>query len=272
MKPPRPDRQQPRRRRPDETRSGNFFIAKKKQLPAAETALRLNKFIAQAGVCARRDADALISAGRIKVNGEVVKTLGVKVDPRKDKVEYNGKVLSKQDFVYIVYNKPRNVITTMDDEFGRSTVVDEISQAVSQRVFPVGRLDRDTTGLLLLTNDGDLAKKLTHPSHEVPKLYRVKLDRVVSPEDVQRLRDGIVLEDGPARADKIEFTDDGEGRVLGIELHIGRNRIVRRMFEHLGYKVVGLDRSMFAGLTKKKLPRGTWRLLDRQEVSFLKMR
>ena len=240
-------------------------------IPNPEEEIRINRFIAQAGVCSRREADALISAGKIKVNGKVVKELGMKVLPVRDTVEYNGKTLRADYFVYILYNKPKNVISTTSDPEGRKTVTDAIEFATQVRVFPVGRLDRNTTGLLLLTNDGELAKKLTHPSHKIRKLYHVRLDKPVTPEDLGKLKKGIELEDGMAKADKIDWVDSEESNEIGIEIHIGRNRIVRRMFEALGYQVTSLDRVMIAHLTKRKLSRGRWRELTQKEVSYLKM-
>ena len=233
--------------------------------------MRLNRFIAQAGVCSRREADVLIEAGRISVNGKVTQELGLKVLPGKDEVVYNGKVLNPQQFVYILLNKPKNMITTTRDPEGRRTVMDLVANASDTRIFPVGRLDRNTTGLLLLTNDGDLAKKLTHPSHKVRKLYKVRLNRPISEEELQQLLKGIELEDGRARVDKVDYVAGTHGDEVGVEIHIGRNRIVRRMFEALGYEVVALDRVGIAHLTKKRIPKGKWRFLTDKEVGFLKM-
>ncbi|MEO0469692.1 MAG: pseudouridine synthase [Bacteroidota bacterium] len=233
--------------------------------------MRLNRFIARAGVCARREADRLIAEGAIKLNGKVVTELGTKVIPGKDKVEYEGKVLKMEQFVYLLLNKPKNLITTMDDPEGRKTVIDHVRNATNERIYPVGRLDRKTTGLLLLTNDGQLAKKMTHPSHRVRKIYHVRLDKAVAETDLQRLVDGIDLEDGPAKADKVDYVQDKGPEEVGIEIHIGRNRIVRRMFEAMGYQVVHLDRVLLGSLTKKNLPRGKWRMLTPKEVGFLKM-
>jgi 23S rRNA pseudouridine2605 synthase len=236
-----------------------------------ETEVRLNRYIAQAGVCSRRDADKLIAQGKIKVNDRVVTELGVKVNPQQDQVSYQGRVLKAENFVYILLNKPKNVITTMSDPKGRTTILDAIEDATDQRVFPVGRLDRNTTGLILLTNDGKLTEKLTHPSYEVKKLYHVRLDKPVSEEDLERLRKGIKLEDGLAQASKVSHVMGAGTNEVGIEIHIGRNRIVRRMFEAMGYQVVALDRVMLGHLTKKRLPRGQWRELTEKEVRFLKM-
>ena len=231
----------------------------------------MNRFIALAGICSRREADALIEAGRVKVNGSVTTELGTKVVIGKDEVVYNGKVLNPQNFVYLLLNKPKNMITTTRDPDGRRTVMDLVAKSTPERIFPVGRLDRNTTGLLLLTNDGELAKKLTHPSHKVRKLYKVRLNRPVAEEDLQRLRKGIDLEDGPAKVDKIDYVVGGRNDEVGVEIHIGRNRIVRRMFEAMGYQVVALDRVGLAHLTKKRLPRGKWRSLTDKEIGFLKM-
>ncbi len=233
--------------------------------------VRLNRFLAQCGIASRRECDALISSGKIKVNGQVVTELGTRIVPQKDQVAYRGEVLQAQNFVYILFNKPKNLITTTSDPLGRKTVLDAIEKATQQRVFPVGRLDRNTTGLLLLTNDGQLAEKLTHPSYRVRKIYRVRLDKPIPGEDMQRLLDGIQLEDGPAKVDKIDYADGKGPDEVGVEIHIGRNRIVRRMFEALGYQVVALDRISIAHLTKKNLPRGKWRQLTDKEIGFLKM-
>ncbi|MEM6261606.1 MAG: pseudouridine synthase [Bacteroidota bacterium] len=233
--------------------------------------IRLNRYIARAGVCARREADELISAGHIKVNGKVVTQLGAKVVPGQDQVEYQGKVLRAEKLVYFLYNKPKNTLTTLHDPKGRPTVMEAIQRITNQRVYPVGRLDRNTTGLLVLTNDGQLAKRLTHPSHEVKKLYHVRLNKAVSEEHLRELAQGITLEDGLAKADAISYVQDKGPNEVGIQLHIGRNRIVRRMFEALGYQVEALDRVMIAHLTKKNLPRGRWRELTDKEVSYLKM-
>lgn len=233
--------------------------------------IRLNRFIAQAGICSRREADDLIAKGHVKVNDKVITELGLKVDPAKDKIEYKGKVLKPQNFVYILLNKPKNMITTTSDPQGRKTVLDAVADATTERVFPVGRLDRNTTGLILLTNDGDLAKKLTHPSHRVRKIYYVTLDKPVSEDDMQRLLDGITLEDGEAKVDKIDYAMGQERNEVGVEIHSGKNRIVRRMFEALGYQIEKLDRTALGSLTKKNLPRGNWRILSETEVSYLRM-
>jgi len=233
--------------------------------------IRLNRYVAQAGICSRRDADKLIAAGEIKVNGNVVTELGTKITPRQDLVEYKGKMLRSEKLIYILLNKPKNTITTTDDPQGRKTVLDLVKQSTDERIFPVGRLDRNTTGLLLLSNDGELTKKLTHPSHKVKKIYHVRLDKEVAEEDMHRLLEGIELEDGAAKVDKIDYVLNRGKDEVGVEIHIGRNRIVRRMFENMGYKVLNLDRVSIAHLTKKNLPRGKWRALTDKEVGFLKM-
>jgi 23S rRNA pseudouridine2605 synthase len=233
--------------------------------------MRLNRFIARAGVCSRRNADDLISAGKIKVNGEVVTEMGVKVVPVNDVVEYDGKKLIPQNYVYILLNKPKNMLTTMSDPMGRKIVLDAIYQATQERVFPVGRLDRNTTGLLLLTNDGEMTSKMTHPSHKVRKIYNVRLDKPMQQEDMDRLLEGVELEDGLAKVDKIDYVYGREPNNVGVEIHMGKNRIVRRMFDHLGYYVVALDRVVIGPLNKKNLPRGKWRELTEQEIGWLKM-
>ena len=236
-----------------------------------DDSIRLNKFIANAGVCSRREADEMIAAGVVTVNGIVVTALGTKVK-RTDNVNYGGEGLKLEKNVYVLLNKPKDFITTMDDPEERKTVMQLVKNACKERIFPVGRLDRNTTGLLLFTNDGDLAKKLTHPKHGLKKIYHVMLDADVAKEHLETLKKGVELEDGYAKADEIEYVGTGVDRKqVGVELHIGRNRIVRRMFEHFGYKVKTLDRVYFAGLTKKDLPRGRYRLLEPEEVRMLKM-
>ena len=230
--------------------------------------IRLNKYIANAGVCSRREADTLIADGEIRVNGDVVTEMGTQVK-RSDRVTYQGKVLNPEKLVYVLLNKPKDFITTTDDPQNRRTVMQLVAKAASERIYPVGRLDRNTTGLLLLTNDGDLAKKLTHPSYEVKKLYQVDLDKPVTDEDFLRIQQGLTLEDGPVKVDEIGIVD-GRRTSLGVQIHIGRNRIVRRIFEHLGYDVIRLDRVMYADLTKRDLPRGHWRYLTDKEVIQLK--
>ena len=231
--------------------------------------LRLNKFMANAGVCSRREADELIQKGLVKVNGNVVTELGVKIT-RNDVVEYNDKVVVAESKCYILLNKPKDTVTTSDDPNGRKTVMDLVKGACNERIYTVGRLDRNTTGVLLLTNDGDLASKLTHPKYVKKKIYQVWTDKPISEEDMQHIADGVELEDGPIHADAISYVSPTDRKQAGIEIHSGRNRVVRRIFESLGYHVVKLDRVYFAGLTKKNLPRGRWLYLTQEEVNFLK--
>lgn len=230
--------------------------------------IRLNRYIANAGVCSRREADNLIAAGEIKVNGEVVTEMGYVVKP-EDTVQYGKKRLNREKMVYVLLNKPKDFITTTEDPEGRKTVMDLVATASKERIFPVGRLDRNTTGLLLFTNDGELAQKLTHPSHKNSKIYQVELDKPITKDDFEKIQAGLELEDGKAEVDDLALIGD-TGKFLGIEIHIGKNRIVRRIFEHLGYEVVSLDRVQYAGLTKKDLPRGKWRFLNEKEVIRLK--
>lgn len=232
--------------------------------------MRLNKFIANAGVCSRREADELIKTGAVEVNGMMITEMGYKVKP-DDEVRYDGELLTPEKKVYVLLNKPKNFITTTSDERDRKTVMDLIANATSARIFPVGRLDRQTTGVLLFTNDGDLTKKLTHPSHQVRKIYHVVLDKSLHGEDLQKIMDGIRMEEGVAKVDKISFIEGKAHNEVGVEIHIGWNRVVRRIFEKLGYKIEHLDRVSFAGLTKKNLKRGDWRILERDEINFLKM-
>ncbi len=233
--------------------------------------IRLNKYIANAGVCSRRDADKLIASGAVMVNGEVVSELGAKVSPT-DKVQIGDQTLVSEPLRYVLLNKPKDYITTTDDPRERKTVMMLVEKACKERIYPVGRLDRNTTGLLLFTNDGDLAKKLTHPSHRLKKTYHVYLDQPLSKNDMQKIADGIELDDGFIQPDAVAYVGEGnDRRDVGIELHSGKNRIVRRIFEATGYKVAKLDRVFFAGLTKKDLPRGKWRHLTREEINMLKM-
>ncbi len=234
------------------------------------TEIRLNKFMANAGICSRREADEFITQGKVKVNGNVVTELGVKITPT-DVVEYEEKVVTPERKCYVLLNKPKDCVTTSDDPNGRLTVLDLVKNACRERIYPVGRLDRNTTGVLLLTNDGDLASKLTHPKFVKKKIYHVWTDKDITEEDMQRIADGIELEDGEIHADAISYVSDTDRNQAGIEIHSGRNRIVRRIFEHLGYRVTKLDRVYFAGLTKKNLPRGRWRYLTQEEVNFLRM-
>lgn len=235
-----------------------------------ENEIRLNKYLSNAGICSRREADVLIQTGVVTVNGEIITELGYKVNPG-DSVQYDGETINAETKRYVLLNKPKGFITTMDDPMGRKTVMGLIRKACRERIYPVGRLDRDTTGLLLFTNDGDMAKKLTHPRYQAKKIYHVELNKSVAREDLEKLMKGVDLEDGRTRFDMADFVKDGSAREIGVELHSGKNRIVRRMFEALGYEVIKLDRVQFSGLTKKDLPRGMFRHLTESEVSFLKM-
>ncbi len=232
--------------------------------------VRLNKFLANAGVCSRREADEYIQAGNVTVNGEVVKELGTKI-LRTDVVTFGGRTVTLEKKVYVLLNKPKDYVTTSDDPQQRKTVMDLVKDVCPERIYPVGRLDRNTTGVLLLTNDGDLASKLTHPSFLKKKVYHVFLDKNVTAHDMQQIAEGIELEDGEIHADAIEYPDEHDKSQVGIEIHSGKNRIVRRIFEHLGYRVMKLDRVQFAGLTKKALRRGDWRFLTEKEVEMLRM-
>ena len=232
--------------------------------------IRLNKFLANAGVCSRREADEFITAGVVKVNGEVVTELGTKV-LRTDEVLFHDAPVKMEKKVYVLLNKPRDYVTTSDDPQQRKTVMDLVKNACPERIYPVGRLDRNTTGVLLLTNDGDLASKLTHPKFLKKKIYHVHLDKAVAAHDLEQIAEGIILEDGEIKADAIEYPNPKDKKQVGIEIHSGKNRIVRRIFESLGYKVVKLDRVQFAGLTKKNVRRGDWRYLTEEEVDRLRM-
>lgn len=230
--------------------------------------MRLNKFIANSGICSRREADKLIENGEVTVNGNVVAEMGFQVQAG-DVVKYNGKTLKPEKPVYVLLNKPKGFITTTSDPEGRKTVMELVKNACEEQIFPVGRLDRATSGLLLFTNDGDLAKKLTHPSSEVKKIYQVTLDKPLTKNDSMTIMEGFDLDDGPVAIDDMAILS-ADKTVIGVEIHMGRNRIVRRIFEHFGYQVEKLDRTVFAGLTKKDLPRGKWRFLSEKEVRSLK--
>lgn len=232
--------------------------------------IRLNKFIAASGICSRREADDLISAGLITINGKSITVLGTKVQPHDD-VRYNGKRMQSEKKVYLLLNKPKDYVTTTDDPKERKTVMMLVGNACSERIYPVGRLDRQTTGVLLFTNDGDLAKKLTHPGYNKKKIYHIHLNKGFTAADMKKLAEGLTLEDGFIQPDALSYASSDSKKEVGLEIHSGRNRIVRRMFEHLEYKVSKLDRVYFAGLTKKNLPRGKWRFLSEKEVSQLKM-
>lgn len=233
--------------------------------------MRLNRFIANAGVCSRREADKYISAGLVTVNGTIVTELGVKVKMTDD-VRFDGRKLNAEKKIYLLLNKPKDFITTTDDPHAERTVMDLVKDACPERIYPVGRLDKSTTGVLLFTNDGELSDRLTHPSHNIKKIYQVTLDNPLTKNDMLQVAEGIELEDGRIAADVVSYIDGNNKTEIGIEIHSGRNRIVRRIFEHLGYKVKKLDRVYFAGLTKKNLTRGKWRFLAHKEVQFLKMK
>ncbi len=239
------------------------------EFPIRDT-MRLNKFIANSGVCSRREADTLIQAGVVTVNGEVVTELGVKVNTQTDDIRFNGERLKGEDKVYIIMNKPRGFVTTASDPHADKTVLDLV-KGCSSRVYPVGRLDKNTTGVLMLTNDGEIAERLTHPSYDKKKIYQVAIDRELSQEDFDKILNGIELSDGMEKADELEYIDPNDKRKLGIEIHSGKNRIVRRLFETLGYNVKALDRVYFAGLTKRGLKKGEWRYLTEGEINILKM-
>ena len=262
--------------RPQQRRNNKNFNSRPQrieyELPEVDPnePIRLNKFMANAGICSRREADEYIQAGEVMVNGVQVTELGTKIT-RNDTVTFRGKVVTLERKIYVLLNKPKDCVTTSDDPQGRLTVMDIVRNACTERIYPVGRLDRNTTGVLLLTNDGDLASKLTHPKFIKKKIYHVWLDRDVNEEDMQRIADGVELEDGPIQPDAVSYANDTDKNQVGIEIHSGRNRIVRRIFEALGYRVVKLDRVYFAGLTKKNLQRGRWRYLTQQEVNMLQM-
>jgi 23S rRNA pseudouridine2605 synthase len=254
-------------------RFSDFKEKKKKGDPLPsfnENEIRLNKYLSNAGICSRREADMLIKTGVVKVNGEIITEMGYKVKPG-DQVRYDGETINAETKRYVLLNKPKGFITTMDDPMGRKTVMGLVRKACKERVYPVGRLDRDTTGLLLFTNDGDLAKKLTHPRFKAGKIYEVELDKNVTSVHLKQLTAGIKLEDGTTQFDAAEFLSNDDAKTVGVELHSGKNQIVRRTFESLGYKVRKLDRVTFASLTKRDLPRGRYRHLTEKEVAFLKM-
>ncbi|MEQ7798758.1 pseudouridine synthase [Pedobacter sp. ASV1-7] len=232
--------------------------------------IRLNRYISNAGICSRRKADELIAAGVVSVNGEIVSELGHKIDPAKDQVRYNGELLKREKKVYVLLNKPKDYITTTDDPQERRTVMQLVDKASRERIYPVGRLDRNTTGLLLMTNDGDLADKLSHPKNGITKIYHVELNKSLSQGDLNKIQFGLELEDGIIKPDSVSYVTGGSKREIGIQIHSGKNRIVRRIFEHLGYDVVKLDRVVYGNLTKKDLPRGRWRYLEEHELIQIK--
>ncbi len=250
---------------------GRRLSQQKEKESSKNDGIRLNKYIANAGICSRREADVLIGSGAVSVNGQIVTEMGFKVQPN-DTVNYGGERLISERKKYLLLNKPKGYITTVDDPQERKTVMMLVGNACKERIYPVGRLDRNTTGLLLFTNDGEMAKKLTHPSHGAEKIYHVELDKPLTKKDMQQILDGVELEDGIVAADDIQYVGNGEDKkIVGIQIHTGKNRIVRRIFESLGYEIYKLDRVIFAGLTKKNLPRGEWRFLTDKELAFLKM-
>ena len=239
-------------------------------VPEIKDVVRLNRFIANSGVCSRREADTLIQAGVVTVNGEVVTELGTKVNIHDDDIRFNGERLKGEEKVYLIMNKPKGYVTTASDPHAEKTVID-LLKGCSSRVYPVGRLDKNTTGVLLLTNDGEIAERLTHPSYDKKKIYQVSLDKELSEEDYHKILEGVSLTDGDVKADELEFIDANDKRKIGIEIHSGKNRIVRRIFDSLGYNVKALDRVYFAGLTKKGRKKGEWRYLTEGEINILKI-
>ncbi|WP_417800266.1 pseudouridine synthase [Tenacibaculum sp.] len=240
------------------------------QKKTEDTGIRLNKFISNSGICSRREADTYIEHGSVSVNGKLVTEMGYKVQPT-DEVRFDGTLISMEQKRYVLLNKPKNYITTMEDDRGRKTVMELVGNATRERIYPVGRLDRNTTGLLLFTNDGELAKKLTHPKHNVRKLYHASLDKKLTVADLEKLRGDVIIEGRKVFIDAVSYVEGEKKTEVGIEIHSGRNRIVRKIFEHYGYHVKKLDRVIFAGLTKKNLPRGRWRELTQQEINTLHM-
>ncbi len=256
--------------RQPEKKNRSRRISRLKDKKVSDGSVRLNKYIANSGVCSRREADVLISSGAIKINGKIVTELGTKVMPG-DAVVYGKQRLKNEKKVYVLLNKPKDYITTNEDPQNRKTVLHLLGNAFTERIYPVGRLDRNTTGLLLLTNDGELAKKLSHPSHKIKKLYHVHLNKKITKTDLGHIAEGITIGGDKIIPDSLEVVSKEKQNELGIEIHSGQNRIVRRIFEQLGYKVSKLDRVMYAGLTKKDLPRGKWRKLTEKEVNYLSM-
>ena len=251
-------------------RSKSKPVPKQKSNDSEVDGIRLNKYIANAGICSRREADVYIAAGNAVVNGKIVTEMGYKVQ-LTDEVRFDGTTINPETKRYILLNKPKNFITTMDDDRGRKTVMELVANASKERIYPVGRLDRNTTGLLLFTNDGEMAKKLTHPKHSIQKLYHASLDKKLAMSDLNKIAEGFMLDDKKVIVDEISYIINQPKDEIGIKIHSGRNRIVRRIFEHFNYTVVKLDRVVFAGLTKKDLPRGHWRHLTEMEINNLKM-
>jgi 23S rRNA pseudouridine2605 synthase len=248
-----------------------YKTSKKKtdNVPKTDGTMRLNKYLAHAGIASRREADELIKIGAVKVNGKVITEMGYKVQ-EFDKVQFNDETIKPEKKAYVLLNKPKNFITTTEDEKNRRTVMELVEKSVPVRIYPVGRLDRNTTGVLLFTNDGDMAKKLTHPKHNIEKIYHVLLDKNLKSNDLEKIRAGLKLEDGIIEVDEASYVKGATHKEVGIKIHSGRNRIVRRIFEHLGYNVIKLDRVLFAGFTKKDLKRGHWRHLTQKEIDYLK--
>ena len=245
-------------------------VRKDQPKKADDGLIRLNRYIANSGICSRRKADELIAAGVVSVNGVAISELGHKIDPAKDEVRYNGELLKREKKTYVLLNKPKDYITTTDDPQERRTVMQLVEKASRERIYPVGRLDRNTTGLLLMTNDGDLADKLSHPRNGITKIYHVELNKSLSQGDMNKIQFGLELEDGVIKPDNVSYVTGGSKREVGIQIHSGKNRIVRRIFEHLGYEVVKLDRVVYGNLTKKDLPRGRWRYLEEHELIQIK--
>jgi len=265
-------RQEGKKKTPLNRKSTKKEFKKIKETPQsdASSGIRLNKYIANSGICSRREADTYIEHGSVEINGKLVTEMGYKVQ-QDDVVRFDGTSITPEQKKYVLLNKPKNYITTMDDDRGRKTVMELIANASKERIYPVGRLDRNTTGLLLFTNDGDLAKKLTHPKHNVRKLYHASLDRKLELRDLEKLRGEVIIEGRKVFIDAISYVNGEPKSEIGIEIHSGRNRIVRKIFEHVGYKVNKLDRVVFAELTKKNLPRGRWRPLTNLEVTNLQI-
>jgi len=254
-----------------EKRSTAKKVIRRGESRADSDQMRLNKYISNSGICSRREADKLIEAGAVSVNGKVITELGTKVGPG-DKIQYGDQTINREKPKYLLLNKPKGYITTADDPEKRKTVMNLVAGACKERIYPVGRLDRNTTGLLLFTNDGMIAKKLTHPRYGIKKIYHVEIDKNLTRIDFLKIQEGFKLEDEQVKVDSIEYIGDGKDKKqIGLELHSGQNRIVRRIFEHFEYKVLRLDRVYYAGLTKKNLPRGHWRFLEEQEINMLKM-
>ena len=252
------------------TKNGEFSGGGKTFKKEEDNLVRLNKYISNSGICSRRQADEYIAAGLVKINDVIITEMGVKVKPG-DEVKYNGVRIRTEKKIYVLLNKPKDFVTTMDDPEGRKTVMDLVKSAGKERIYPVGRLDRNTTGVMLLTNDGELASKLTHPKYNQKKIYHVFLEQAMTQVDFNKMLEGVKLEDGFVRPDGLSFVNPNSKAELGIEIHSGKNRIIRRMFETLEYKVTRLDRVYFAGLTKKGLARGQWRYLSEKEINILKM-